>query len=179
MLDDSRLDSKLAELSRELVSRPVVPGYTIADAFTMRGIDESGKPGVFAAILLAPQPPPELGTLTTFRSVLAQRLKQLDTAIPAWPIVVQGAPEELNGQAVVPGGRDYFEQLRGELKERLDRQARAATPVTVAAQAEKPTRTTKPRRVTKKQAVRRASVARSARTARTGRPSRAARRNRR
>ena len=47
MLDDTKLDSKLEELSRELMSRPVVPGYSIAETFATCGLDESGKPGLF------------------------------------------------------------------------------------------------------------------------------------
>lgn len=165
MLDDTRLDTKLAELARELVARPVVPGFTISDAFTLRGIDESGKPGVFAAILLAPQPTPELNTLTTFRQVLSAKLKQLDTTMPAWPIVVQGAPElTAAGEAVVPGGREYFEQLRSELQSRLERQAE----VTVEADAASEAGAARPRRDARKSksATRRVAVARSARTAR-------------
>ena len=49
MLDDTRLDGKLLELSRELMMRSLVPGFGIADAFTMKGIDEAGRPGLFAA----------------------------------------------------------------------------------------------------------------------------------
>jgi len=166
MLDDTRLDTKLAELARELVARPAVPGFTISDAFTLRGIDESGKPGVFAAILLAPQPTPELNTLTTFRQVLSAKLKQLDTTMPAWPIVVQGAPElATSGEAVVPGGREYFEQLRSELQSRLERQA---AEVTVEADAAPEASAARPRRGARKSksATRRVAVARSARTAR-------------
>lgn len=143
MHDDSRLDAKLVDLARELVMRPVVPGFAIADAFTMRGVDETGKPGVFAAILLAPQPTPELGTLTTFRQVLAQKLKQLNTTIPAWPIVVQGVPEVIDAQNTVPGGREYFEQVKSELlarRERLRERANATLfvePLEVEAPAKK------------------------------------------
>lgn len=126
MFDDTRIDGKLQELSKELVARPMVPGFNVADAFTMRGMDETGKPGLFAAILLAPGPAPELGALTTFRAVLTQRLKQLDTKTPAWPIVVQGAPEVIDGTDVIPGGRDYFEQVKLELKSRQER-LKAAT----------------------------------------------------
>ncbi|MFO0596404.1 MAG: hypothetical protein U0228_13895 [Myxococcaceae bacterium] len=121
MLDDTRLDGKLQELSRELVMRSMVPGFGIADAFTMKGIDESGRPGLFAAILLAPGKIAELETLTTFRQMLTQRLKQLDTRTPAWPIVVQAQPEIIDGQAVVPGGRDYFNQVKTELVARTER----------------------------------------------------------
>lgn len=126
MFDDTRIDGKLQELSKELVARPMVPGFNVADAFTMRGMDETGKPGLFAAILLAPGPAPELGALTTFRAVLTQRLKQLDTKTPAWPIVVQGTPEVIDGADVIPGGRDYFEQVKLELKSRQER-LKAAT----------------------------------------------------
>lgn len=121
MLDDTRLDGKLQELSRELTLRSMVPGFNIADAFTMRGLDEAGRPGLFAAILLAPGKVAELETLTTFRQLLTQRLKQLDTRTPAWPIVVQAAPEVIDGQAVVPGGREYFDQVKTELVARTAR----------------------------------------------------------
>lgn len=121
MLDDTRLDGKLLELSRELMMRSMVPGFGIADAFTMKGIDEAGRPGLFAAVLLAPGKIAELETLTTFRQLLTQRLKQLDTRTPAWPIVVQAAPEVIDGQSVVPGGREYFQQVKTELVARTAR----------------------------------------------------------
>lgn len=121
MLDDTRLNGKLQELSRELVTRQMVPGFGIADAFTLKGLDESGKPGLFAAVLLAPGKVAELETLTTFRQLLTQRLKQLDTRTPAWPIVVQAQPEVIDGQSVVPGGRDYFNQVKTELVARTER----------------------------------------------------------
>ncbi len=121
MLDDTRLDGKLLELSRELMVRSLVPGFGIADAFTMKGIDEAGRPGLFAAVLLAPGKTAELETLTTFRQLLTQRLKQLDTRTPAWPIVVQAAPEIIDGQSVVPGGREYFQQVKTELVARTAR----------------------------------------------------------
>jgi hypothetical protein len=121
MVDDSRLDGKLEELSRELMARSMVPGFTIADAFTTQGLDETGRLGLFAAILLAPTPAPELNTLTAFRQVLTARLKQLDTRTPAFPIVVQGAPEIIDASSVVPGGREYFEQVKLELRARRDR----------------------------------------------------------
>ena len=121
MLDDTRLDGKLQDLSRELVMRSMVPGFGIADAFTMRGIDEAGRPGLFAAILLAPGKVAELETLTAFRQLLTQRLKQLDTRTPAWPIVVQAQPEFIDGQSVVPGGREYFDQVKTELVARTQR----------------------------------------------------------
>lgn len=121
MLDDTRLDGKLLELSRELMARSMVPGFGIADAFTMKGIDEAGRPGLFAAVLLAPGKTAELETLTTFRQLLTQRLKQLDTRTPAWPIVVQAAPEIIDGQSVVPGGREYFQQVKTELVARTAR----------------------------------------------------------
>ncbi len=121
MLDDTRLDGKLLELSRELMMRSLVPGFGIADAFTMKGIDEAGRPGLFAAVLLAPGKIAELETLTTFRQLLTQRLKQLDTRTPAWPIVVQAAPEVIDGQSVVPGGREYFNQVKTELVARTAR----------------------------------------------------------
>jgi hypothetical protein len=121
MLDDTRLNGKLQELSRELTTRSMVPGFPIADAFTLKGLDETGKPGLFAAILLAPGKTAELETLTTFRQMLTMRLKQLDTRTPAWPIVVQAQPEVINGQAVVPGGREYFDQVKSELVARTER----------------------------------------------------------
>lgn len=121
MLDDHRLDGRLQDLSRELMMRSLVPGFGIADAFTMKGLDEAGRPGLFAAILLASGPVVELETLTEFRQLLTQRLKQLDTRTPAWPIVVQAEPEIIDGQSVVPGGREYFEQVKTELVARTER----------------------------------------------------------
>jgi len=121
MLDDTRLDGKLQDLSRELMMRSLVPGFGIADAFTMKGIDEAGRPGLFAAVLLASGKVAELETLTTFRQLLTQRLKQLDTRTPAWPIVVQAEPEIIDGQSVVPGGREYFQQVKTELVARTAR----------------------------------------------------------
>ncbi len=121
MLEDTRLNGKLQELSRELKSRSMVPGFGIADAFTLQGLDETGKPGLFAAILLAPGKAAELETLTTFRYLLTQRLKQLDTRTPAWPIVVQAHPEVIDGHSVVPGGREYFDQVKMELVARTER----------------------------------------------------------
>ena len=121
MLDDTRLNGKLQELSRELMARSMVPGFGIADAFTLKGLDETGKPGLFAAILLAPGKVAELETLTTFRHMLTQRLKQLDTRTPAWPIVVQAQPEVIDGHSVVPGGREYFDQVKMELVARTER----------------------------------------------------------
>jgi len=121
MLDDTRLDGKLQDLSRELMMRSLVPGFGIADAFTMKGIDEAGRPGLFAAVLLASGKVAELETLTTFRQLLTQRLKQLDTRTPAWPIVVQAEPEVIDGQSVVPGGREYFQQVKTELVARTAR----------------------------------------------------------
>lgn len=133
MFDDTRLDGKLQDLSKELVARPMLPGFNVADAFTMRGLDETGKPGLYAAILLAPGPVPELGALTTFRAVLTQRLKQLDTKTPAWPIVVQGAPEVIDGSDTIPGGREYFEQVKLELLSRQERLKLATRPPPTAA----------------------------------------------
>ncbi|MBE2253577.1 MAG: hypothetical protein IAE78_28875 [Myxococcus sp.] len=121
MYDDVRLDTKLSELSRELNSRQLGAGFTIVEAFTMKGLDETGRPGLFALVLLGLNPPPSLDTLTVVRSLLTARLKQIDTAMPQWPIVVQGAPEVIDGQAVVPGGREYFEQVKGELLARKER----------------------------------------------------------
>ncbi len=109
----------------------MLPGFQATDAFTMRGLDESGKPGMFAAVLLAPAPVPELETLTTIRQLLTQRLKQLDTTIPAWPIVVQGAPEMINGEPVVPGGREHFEELKRALEVRRMRTRPSYTEVPV------------------------------------------------
>ncbi|MCC6335830.1 MAG: hypothetical protein IT380_17805 [Myxococcales bacterium] len=184
MFDDTRLDGKLQELSRELVARPMVPGFNVADAFTMRGMDETGKPGLFAAILLVPGPAPELGALTTFRAVLTQRLKQIDTKTPAWPIVVQGAPEVIEGADTIPGGRDYFEQVKLELRTRQERLVAASrsTPVPAPAQeprtasraAKKPRKVKlakKARAVTARRTVKRvaARTARAARARRTRR----------
>ncbi len=121
MLDDRRLDAKLSDLQRELKLRQPVPGFPIADAFTVRGVDEAGKSGLFAVVLLGTPTPLELGTLTVFRSFLTQKLKQIDTSLPAWPIVVQGAPETIGGQPVVPGGPAYFESLKVELVSRSER----------------------------------------------------------
>lgn len=121
MYDDVRLDTKLSELSRELNSRQLGAGFTIAEAFTMKGFDETGKPGLFALVLLGLNPPPSLDTLTIVGTLLRARLKQIDTAMPQWPIVVQGAPEVIDGQAVVPGGRDYYEQVKSELIARKER----------------------------------------------------------
>jgi hypothetical protein len=131
MPDDRRLDTKLSDLAKELRARPLVSGFPISDAFTVRGFDEAGKPGLFAAVLLSAQSEPELDTLTMFRDVLTRKLKQLDTTMPAWPIVVQGAPEVIDGVATVPGGSEYFAQLKGELTSRAERfkalQARKAS----------------------------------------------------
>lgn len=121
MFDDMRLDVKLQELSRELMARSMVPGFPIADAFTLKGLDEAGRPGLFAAILLAPGKVAELETLTAFRALLTARLKQLDTRTPAWPIVVQAEPELIDGRAVVPGGREYFATVKSELQTRTER----------------------------------------------------------
>ncbi|MBL8918019.1 MAG: hypothetical protein JNJ54_04090 [Myxococcaceae bacterium] len=121
MYDDVRLDTKLSDLSRELNTRQLGAGFTIAEAFTMKGFDETGKPGLFALVLLGTNPPPSLDTLTIVRSLLTARLKQIDTTMLQWPIVVQGAAEVIDGQAVVPGGREYFEQVKGELIARRER----------------------------------------------------------
>ena len=138
----------------------------------MKGIDEAGRPGLFAAVLLAPGKVAELETLTTFRQLLTQRLKQLDTRTPAWPIVVQAAPEIIDGTSVVPGGREYFQQVKTELVARTARmkqrvsvsqmpvvrlapEARASKPMVKAAPAKRP------------------ATARKATTARRSAPSRA------
>ncbi len=121
MSDDARLDTKLAELNRELTVRPLGVGFSIADAFTMKGYDETGKPGLYAAVLLGTHPSPSLDTLTSVRGLLAARLKQLETTLPQWPIVVQGEPEVIDSQAVVPGGKEYFAQVKAELVARRDR----------------------------------------------------------
>jgi hypothetical protein len=180
MLDDTRLDGKLQELSRELVMRSMVPGFGIADAFTLKGLDESGRPGLFAAILLAPGKVAELETLTTFRQLLTQRLKQLDTRTPAWPIVVQAAPEVIDGQAVVPGGRDYFNQVKTELVARTERMKQRVSvsqmPAVRLAEELAPSRPqvkAKPARATARKATARRTAPRrtsaSARTARARR----------
>lgn len=185
MLDDTRLDGKLLELSRELMMRSLVPGFGIADAFTMKGIDEAGRPGLFAAVLLAPGKIAELETLTTFRQLLTQRLKQLDTRTPAWPIVVQAAPEVIDAQNVVPGGREYFQQVKTELVARTARmkqrvsvsqmpvvrlapEARASKPMVKAAPAKAPAKKPTARKATTS-ARRSAPTRASARTARARR----------
>ncbi len=182
MLDDTRLDGKLLELSRELMMRSLVPGFGIADAFTMKGIDEAGRPGLFAAVLLAPGKIAELETLTTFRQLLTQRLKQLDTRTPAWPIVVQAAPEIIDGQSVVPGGKEYFQQVKMELVARTARmkqrvsvsqmpvvrlapEVKASKPMVKAAPAKRPTA----RKAATTTARRSAPTRASARTARARR----------
>lgn len=121
MSEDLRLDGKLQELSRELMARSPVPGFAIAEAFTFKGLDEAGRPGLFAAILLAPGKLAELEALTAFRQALTQRMKQLDTRTPVWPIIVQAKPEQIDGDTVVPGGREYFEQVKTELVARAER----------------------------------------------------------
>lgn len=121
MYDDVRLDSKLSELSRELNTRQLGAGFTIVEAFTMKGFDETGKPGLFALVLLGLNPPPSLETLTLVGTLLRARLKQIDTSMPQWPIVVQGAPELIDGQPVVAGGREYFDQVKSELIARKER----------------------------------------------------------
>lgn len=124
---DARLDAKLIELAKELKFRPLVPGHPFADAFALRGVDEGGKPGLYAAVLLPTNfDMTDLDMLTRFRAALTARLKQLHATLPAWPIIVQGLAELMNGQPVVPGGREYFDQLRGELTERLERSLTAA-----------------------------------------------------
>ncbi|MDP2269090.1 MAG: hypothetical protein Q8N23_13855 [Archangium sp.] len=186
MLDDTRLDGKLLELSRELMVRSLVPGFGIADAFTMKGIDEAGRPGLFAAVLLAPGKIAELETLTTFRQLLTQRLKQLDTRTPAWPIVVQAAPEVIDAQNVVPGGREYFQQVKTELVARTARmkqrvsvsqmpvvrlapEAKASKPMVKAAPAATAKRPAAPARKATTAARRSAPARSSARTARARR----------
>ncbi len=124
---DARLDAKLIELAKELKFRPLVPGHPFADAFALRGVDEGGKPGLYAAVLLPTNfDMTDLDMLTRFRAALTARLKQLHATLPAWPIIVQGLAELMNGQPVVPGGREYFDQLRSELTERLERSLTAA-----------------------------------------------------
>lgn len=114
---NERIDAKLVELTRELKGRVLIPGHRIVDAFALRGLDEAGRAGLFAAVLLPPEPAvPELDTLTGIRQALTARLRQLHSNIPVWPIIVQGAPEVVDGETVVPGGPEYFEQLRSELQ---------------------------------------------------------------
>jgi hypothetical protein len=167
MVEDTRLDSKLFDLARDLKSRPMLPGFQATDAFTMRGLDESGKPGMFAAVLLAPAPVPELETLTTIRQLLTQKLKQLDTTIPAWPIVVQGAPELISAETVVPGGREHFEELKRALEVRRQRARPSYTEVPVvkvapvSAAPAKKAAPRKPAPVVKKAAQRRPAARRS------------------
>lgn len=121
MWNDPRLDVKLTELKRELLSRPLVPGFNIVDAYATAGLDETGKPGFFAAVLLAPTPAPELGVLSALRQAITARLKQVDSRLPAFPIVVQGAPEMVKSTAVVPGGPETFESVKSELAMRRER----------------------------------------------------------
>lgn len=123
-MEAMRGDDKLQGLSRELMSRHLVPGFRVAEAFAMRGLDEMGKPGLFAAVLLAPGPAPDFDSLTEFRLALTQRLRQVDTQLSAWPIVVQGAPEVIDGDEI-PGGPEYFQQVKRELVERQQRLASA------------------------------------------------------
>ena len=96
MYDDVRLDTKLSDLSRELNTRQLGAGFTIVEAFTMKGFDEVGKPGLFALVLLGNNPPPSLDTLTIVRSLLTARLKQIDTSMPQWPIVVHAVEGSLS-----------------------------------------------------------------------------------
>ena len=172
MLDDTRLDGKLLELSRELMMRSMVPGFGIADAFTMKGIDEAGRPGLFAAVLLAPGKIAELETLTTFRQLLTQRLKQLDTRTPAWPIVVQAAPEIIDGTSVVPGGREYFQQVKTELVARTARmKQRVSVSQMPVVRLAPEARASKP--MVKAAPAKRTATAHKATTARRSAPSRA------
>jgi hypothetical protein len=163
MVEDTRLDVKLEELNRELLKRSMVPGFTIADAFTTQGLDETGRHGLFAAILLSPSPAPELNTLTAFRQVLTARLKQVDTRAQAFPIVVQGVPEVIDASSVVPGGREYFEQVKLELRARRDR-LRPARRVLQAPPAAAPAKgaRVKPKKVRAARAVVSARTARRA-----------------
>lgn len=128
LMVDERIDAKLTELTRELKSRALFPGCRIADAFALRGLDEGGRAGLFAAVLLPAEPAvPELDTLTLIRQALTARLKQLHSNMPAWPIIVQGAPEVISGYSVVPGGPEYFAQLRSELQVRRAPPTQAST----------------------------------------------------
>lgn len=174
MYDDVRLDTKLSELSRELNTRQLGAGFTIAEAFTMKGFDETGKPGLFALVLLGTNPPPSLDTLTIVRSLLTARLKQIDTTMLQWPIVVQGAPELLDGQSVVPGGREYFEQVKGELiarKERykaLEARRNSLTQMPAVTDAAPPSKKTE-RKPAARPARRRVAATRSSKGARAAR----------
>ena len=118
MVQNTRLDTKLEELARELTLRPLVPGYQVVGAYATRGLDDAGKPGLFAAVLLRPEPVPDLSVLTTLRQLLTQRLKQIDTWLPSYPVVVQGAPEVIDAHSVIPGGAETFEQVKADLASR-------------------------------------------------------------
>ena len=115
MLNDTLVDTKLQQLSHEIRTHAFVPACKVEDAFAMRGVDGSGRAGIFAAILLQPGPAPALNELMTFRAQLAQRLRQLDAKMPTWPIIVPGAPETTGSAGTLPGGRAYFEKVKLEL----------------------------------------------------------------
>jgi len=136
MLQNTRLDTKLEELARELTLRQLIPGYQVVEAYATRGLDDAGKPGLFAAVLLKPEPVPDLGVLTSLRSLLTQKLKQIDTWLPSYPVVVQGAPEVIDAHSVIPGGTESFTQVKADLLARrsmaMEAEARAQPqPVTV------------------------------------------------
>jgi hypothetical protein len=175
MYDDVRLDTKLSDLSRDLNSRPLGAGFTIVEAFAMKGFDETGKPGLYALVLLGQTPPPTLDTLTTVRALLTARLKQIDTSMPQWPIVVQGAPEVIDGHSVVPGGKEYFDQVKTELQARKDRflqlEARRVSLMQLSAVSEDapPSTPKKETRKVAKPARRRVSATRSNKGARAAR----------
>lgn len=175
MYDDVRLDTKLSDLSRELNTRPLGGAFSIVEAFTMKGFDETGKPGLFALVLLSQTPPPSLETMTTVRALLTARLKQIDTTMPQWPIVVQGAPELIDGQPVVPGGRDYFEQVKRELlarKERykaLEARRQSLTQMPAVTDAPPPPVAKKPAAKPARPARRRVAATRSSKGARAAR----------
>jgi hypothetical protein len=170
MLDDRRLDERMTELTRELLTRPLVPRFPVVDAIAIRGVDEMGKAGLYAAVLLSPGPTPEFNTLTTFRGILTQKLKQLDSTMPAWPIVVQGSPEFSGNQLVVPGGREYFDQLKAELNSRKgpsrtqslsQMPAPVLLPEAPTSQADRPQVNARSKRTAKPAAARSARVVRS------------------
>ncbi|MCA3014554.1 MAG: hypothetical protein INH41_19400 [Myxococcaceae bacterium] len=174
MYDDVRLDTKLSDLTRELNTRPLGAGFSIVEAFTMKGFDEAGRPGLFALVLLSQVPAPSLETMTTVRALLTARLKQIDTALPQWPIVVQGAPELIDGQPVVPGGREYFEQVKAELVARKERykaiEARRSSLTQLPAVTDdRPVPARKPASKPARPARRRVAAARSSKGARAAR----------
>ena len=121
MWEDARLDAKLAGIARELIARSPIPDHPVVDAHVTAGLDKSGRPGFFAAVLLAPKPVPDLAVLSWMRQAITARLRQIDSRLPAYPIVVQGAPEVIGTTEVVPGGPEAFEYVKLDLIARRER----------------------------------------------------------